>query len=325
MAEYDDRIVGHYAVLPMRMKYGRTNVWGGKAEGGIVDSAFRGAEGLRYLPPGETRTVYNILITRTLERARDDGIQLIWGFPNRVAVRGQVKAGYAVLSVPVSRFVLPVRVGPSLKQLARDARGMKHPLEGLESLADWTVRLLVRPEPITAPDAAIQIVDLAQGEGIDAEFWEGYDSETDGITISRNPEYIRWRFSTNPCLLHRVLALRRGGETAAYLAYAVRDQGRGREGRVVDMIARQKGVSDLRILLGQAVQSMQRQGVSFITGWFARNRNMTVYRDALRRQDFLQSSSPSIDVLVKTYDLPEALALDPGSWDLDMAFTEGTL
>ncbi len=323
VAECDHRIVGHYAILPMRMQCGRTVVWGGKAEGGIVDPAFRGAHGFSYLPKGETRTVYSLLITQTLERARDAGMQLVWGLPNVTAQQGQVKAGYTALSVPISRYILPVHPVRSLTQAATEIHGAKYPLRALRSLAIDSFRLLMRPNPQLALDPGLEVVDATSGKWGDDGLWPRHDGKTNSITVSRTTEYLQWRFIHNPNLPHRLLVSRRGKEATAYLCFAVHGIEGRIEGKVVDMIALESRERDLWALLAQAVRLMKQQGVAFITAWFARNKSLAVCRDALRHQSFMETSVHSIALLVKTYGLEDVGALDPQNWDLDMAFTEG--
>lgn len=322
VAEYGHNLVGHYAVLPMRMKCGEAGIWGGKAEGGIVSPEFRGTRGQKYLPEGETRTVYNLLIAETLRRASEEDILLVWGFPNIIGVRGQVRAGYFLISVPISRYLLPLTLTSSARQIASEVRGARNPLSLYTTLAKGWFRRLIRPTASPLPDDGLEVTDASGNESGIGALWDRYDRERNCTTIARGAEYLRWRMIENPVLRHRALVTKRDAYLTSLVSYAVH-RGRVPEGRIVDMIALEGHGIDLLAALGQAARAMQGEGVAFITSWFSRNATSAPYRDALSRLGFLNSSTPAMNLLVKTYGPIEGRARDPAEWDLSMAFTEG--
>lgn len=323
VAEFGDEIVGHYAVLPMRMKYGRKSIWGGKAEGGIVRKDFRGAHGLRHLPMGGTRTIYNLLITRTLKEAHSQGIQLIWGFPNQVALRGQVKAGYEVIRVPTSRFLIPITLRFTLGRMALQTGSTQQPFRTVSALGRGWFTQLVRRQTPGGPNCDARILDVTDHPAVLDPLWRWYDADTECITIARNREYLEWRMASNPVLHHQLLAAERSDEATAYVSFALVNHGSWLEGRIVDMIAAKGRTPDLSASLEQAVEAMRRGGAKLVTTWIAANELAAPCVESLGEAGFMRSSRRTMDVLVKTDGLEPYLARQPQMWNLDVAFTEG--
>src|SRR5439155_11704575 len=106
VAEHEGRIVGHYALLPLEMKFGEKAILGAKAEGLLVHKDYRGAAGKHFLEPLRMSVLHG-MVTAAFERAEEIGVRLIWGFPNRLALRGQLKSGYRVIAVSGMDLVSP--------------------------------------------------------------------------------------------------------------------------------------------------------------------------------------------------------------------------
>lgn len=323
VAVHEGRIVGHYSFLPLIMECGHLTVPGGKAEGGIVHPDYRGVDGLRLLPEGERRTIYDILITETFKTAQKRGLRLLWGFPNKLALKGQVKAGYAHMVTPISSFVLPLDIRKTTRILISHVSRTI----GLKGIATFSpermIGMLTAAKPAGISEEEMGRITIVEGINEIDRLWRAFAGENDFITIQKNPGYLKWRMRDNPILPHKILTAMRQGNPTAYVAFTVV---RGREtieGKIADMMALRGHEHDLRLLLRHAIHSIREERAHLITTWMTRNRHSTIYEKVLSDTGFIDLPVQSLDVLVRGYDLPEDFITKPGNWLITMAFTEG--
>jgi GNAT superfamily N-acetyltransferase len=149
VAESDDRVVGHFAVVPQQYQF-RKAVRGGLIVDVMIDPAFR------------RQRVFSRLASFVASTVRND-FQVITAFQIREAVKsGIASAGWtAVDQVPV--LLRPV----SLVGIARDF-------------------LFRNSEPAGSPVAAAGTPALL------------HDFETIAVRQPRTPEFVKWRYFSNP-------------------------------------------------------------------------------------------------------------------------------
>lgn len=317
VAEHEGRIVGHYALLPLDMKCERERILGAKAEGLVVHSDYRGAAGQRLLE-GPGTSVLHAMVTAAFDRAATMGIRLIWGFPNQPALRGQVKAGYGLIAVRMSHFVVPI----NLARTARLFLAAKSRPSDLRAAAAAFPRSFDAQREREAPGGP-QVESLTDGAAELSRLWSDFDRENDCVTIERSPAYVRWRFSANPVVEHTVLASRKGDRLTAYVATAAIRRRRTVEGRIVDMLGLDANGDDLRHLLIKAVGMLRQQDADFVVAQVTDVGAGVLCRRALSDAGFLPLRRTSIEVLVKTFDLDPGVVTVADRWFITPAFTEG--
>jgi len=323
VAEHDGKIVGHYALLPLTMRHKMETLIGAKAEGGIIHPNYRGKAGIKFLPSKEQGTIYHLLITGALEEANEKGIKLVWGFPNKIAIKGQVKAGYTHMVIPVSSFILPVNISRTMKYILSQFSITEDKKEAVsllpKSLRKWLTT-------VSLPDLeALHIENVKINEGLNGSenFWDNYKEQNSSITIERTKEYLQWRSIDNPVLEQKIFTASNPEGVNAIVAVAIVRKGKIVEGRIVDMLCLKGHEKDMRLLSAYAVRFLRNQGVDFITTWMINNQSSNVYQQLLKQVNFLELPLQLMDVLVRGFDLPNHYITDPENWYVTMTFTEG--
>jgi hypothetical protein len=323
VAEHESGLIGHYALIPLSMKCGEDAILGAKAEGSIVLPGYRGVAGTRFLPEGEKRSIFNLLISEAFETARETGINLIWGFPNKVALGGQVRAGYSHTAMPFSSSILPLNLRNATRAFLSHLRKDFN----IKAVADVLFSSLSRTsafrESTAHSDPGLRVVEIAkESEGVE-QLWRSYSKENNCITIERTTPYLRWRMIGNPVVPHTVLATERDNELTGYVATTATEKGKVTEGIIVDMLGLKANQKDLDILLQWAVDSLREKGADFVTAWLVRNRSSTMYREALRGLGFVEFSEPSTDIIIRPFHISKEFSTAPSNWFITKTFTEG--
>ncbi|MDR7543866.1 MAG: GNAT family N-acetyltransferase [Armatimonadota bacterium] len=160
--------------------------------------------------------VFSSLTRQTVDRARDEGVDLIFNTPNPISLRGYLKLGWTLVGRP-SLLVRPVRP----LRIARALLGRGH----LESGAD----------AVQSP--AVPAGEWLRGD-VDALLEQDDRQRAGWIRTSRSADYLRWRYARVPSLAYFACWL--GGHHALEAAVIFRcHRRRGlREVRLCEVLVR---------------------------------------------------------------------------------------
>lgn len=178
-------------------------------------------------PAYQRRGVLTSCATAVFESWRAAGIDLTLGLPNeRYGSRTQA-LGWRPL------FPLAWRIRPlNLERIL--ARRLRLPgLSLLSPLSDLWNHAWDLPGR-RDPSIEIDVVEDA-GEEFDA-FEEARRGEVE-ISIARGSRWLRWRYLSHPSRGYRLIAARRSGRLAGYLAYRLDDAGEDRVGYVAELVS----------------------------------------------------------------------------------------
>lgn len=334
LADHNGKVVGHYAMFPMHMRFGQQLVMGAKAEGSVVHEEYRGNIAQRFCPDRKEFRVFGELITRLWTDAAARGTALIWGFPNAPALKTQVRAGYSHITVDTIDLVRPKDVRSTAEiyyssgRLSPVVRGL------LVSLARayCRVRMALRRPKAAPVDEGVVLRRIGPddlGERL-KRFIDRYGLENDQITVHRDAEYVRWRFLENPVTPHRVYVAEREGELAGLVAVSVSCRGPRRHACIVDIVGLNGLERDLGALLDFAIHDVDSEGIACVRTWLSDCERSRRYAHILRRAGFFTLPTglrgPHVDLIYKLLDgkLSDDIASDPERWYITMAFTEGT-
>ena len=313
VAEDMRRIVGHYSVIPMAMKFKDMHLLGGKAEGSAIHPDYRKKGGDESGEGG--KELFIRLIHETFDSSREKGVRLIWGFPNQKALGGQIRAGYSHLRVPISRFAFPLNLRRVPRTLLSSFRGTPSLRRTLRTLSESVPKLLSPDDQPKETDAMGTTDDVHSIE----DLWKSVSEDCDCITLQRAHDYLQWRIIGNRVIPHRMLAFRRDAKVTAYVSVARRNSS---EGVIVDMFALRDGVEDLRILVNHALVTLK-SACDYVTTWMTRNKLTERYEQVLKSVGFLELPESELDMLVRSFGLPESYSTDPKNWFINPIFTEG--
>jgi len=229
------RLVGHYALIPLRVSFFGQSLGSAKAESAMVDPDYRG------------RGICSRLVELTLRDAGKRGLSVVWGFPNEQSFgimerSGRINIGglYGYIKVlsrmRVFRAYLQKRWGRSGDM-------------GMPPAADRAGRFSPPENPI---DERFR------------HLWER-SRERLGITIERSPEYLAWRFRDNPHGRYLVTTRgSKGGSLSGYMIATLKREGRLSIGYIVDFLCADGHAGVFDGLLSETLRSLEGAGADMV-------------------------------------------------------------
>ncbi len=248
-AEAGGRLIGHYALIPLEMSSFGQPLKGAKAESAMVDPEYRG------------RGICSRLVELTLRDARQRGISVVWGFPNERSFRIMERSGRIHIG-GLYGYIRVLRRGRVLRAYLRRCwrRSSELPAQGrAEAGAPLTDRLA--GERILTAQGLIG-ESCIEERCIDERFQELWERSRDrlGITVNRSPEYLAWRFGTNPYGRYLILTQGpQGGIPAGYMISTLRREGELSIGYIVDFLSAGDGAE---VFAGLLTGTLQRLGAA---------------------------------------------------------------
>jgi len=212
-----DKIVGQYAVIPVRMQYCGEVMMGSLSLDTMTHPDFR------------RQAVFATLANNLYEELERESIPVTYGFPNENSVEGFVtKLDWMyVRSLPV--FVKPLDVSRIVGRFLGD-RSLAY-LIG--KVSNPLARLLFRP------------THAFQGERSKLKWIERFDARMDGfweqvaarrrIAAVRDSTYLNWRYFDNPGRRYWAVVAERDGEILGYVILRCMEQFELRGGVIVDL------------------------------------------------------------------------------------------
>jgi len=175
-----DRLIGHYAIIPIRMRIGNEIIVGSQS----VDTMTH--------PDYRHQGIFETLASKTYEQAVKEEVHIIYGFPNRFSYPGFVnKLGWFDISV-LHTMIMPLNLTNVLRKYIQNkyilhtcAVGGNLLLELLHNNNGTSRINKVKTHPISAFDERVDY------------FWDKISSLYQ-ITVVRDKSYLNWRFADMP-------------------------------------------------------------------------------------------------------------------------------
>ncbi len=334
LAEHDGKIVGHYAILPIRMSYDHITINGGKAEGSVVHPEYRGNIAPRFYKKEKDVRIFEKLIHNLFETAEKRQVDLIWGFPNTIALKPQIRTGYHYIPMPITIMILPIDINKAFDKLFSAIKFKTLFILGSKlyykvmttSIIHKNLRTDKFWEKFRAENKVLirelSVSDL--DEKID-KFWEKFSIENKCITVERNQKYLGWRFIQDPVIPHKVFVCERNEDITATVVINMLHQGNV-TANIVDIVGLENYETDLHFLLLHVIQILRDEGVTVVETWFGENEQSRKYVRILKKCKFLSIPiKKRLHLIVKilNQNLKKDVIYNMDNWYITMAFTEG--
>jgi len=240
LMESNGVIVGHYAIMPVVLSAGGRQVKAGFAIQAVIHPSFRNLKNLM------------CLTDRVWERCAQEGIELIYAFPNNNIWK-------VYLTLMDMRAICDFR---SLELPFRD-----HPVE------------------LPRLKSPVKVERLASFNHDFDDLWAVSPiAITKKIAISRSTEFLNWRFFQNPLEHYIVYAATVNGEVRGYIVLKFYRVGDKFYGHIVDILTSNEGLLNVcRALLKAAFEFFSRSRVDVVSGWMCPN---NPYNDILSSLGF---------------------------------------
>lgn len=224
VAESDGKIVGHYAILPRKIKVG-----GKTLESGLVVDVMTH-------PDFGKRGIFVNSGLEAFRQAKEAGLQILMGFPNEAAIRGHLKVGWSELGY-VTVNARPLKAD-SLRKMAGD----RLKLPGfVAALLDRGLNALNR---ISLGDGRGEmIVDWISPEDLgslkdEIEAFVSKSLTPYSVSNPRNPDWYAWRLSDPLDRTYTTILRHRSSRAIHGLGVLkVKEKDGMRTGAVMDLLA----------------------------------------------------------------------------------------
>jgi GNAT superfamily N-acetyltransferase len=264
LAEHGDKIVGQYAIVPMRVKIGSETVLCSQS----VDTMTH--------PDYRRQKIFETLAKEVYDEAERDGIHIVYGFPARISYPGFVKklswfdvAAMQLMFKPLNwrnaiklkfknkflQTVLAIGAGLVLNKVF--FRTQKPP--SLEGLAI---------NQVTSFDDRIN------------DLWAKISSQYH-IMIVRDKDYLNWRYSA-PGANYSIFVAEKAGEICGYLVLEHKLQSGTKVSYIFDLVAQSEEI--MHYLVSKAINDCQQKQVDLILYSLIANKT---YRRVLKRSGFI--------------------------------------
>lgn len=328
VAEHKDMLVGHYALLLMEMKCDNEIILSGKAEGSIVHEEYRGNSVKKFFPDDESPRVFNKLIQSLFISAEKSRIYLLWGFPNKIALKSQTRAGYDHIPIPLSVMILPLNVRRTLEFFLNKRVKNKILLKIIVNtgLLFYGIVFRFRRYSESKIDSEVRIRHIEKFDKGIKNFWESWSKNNNCLTIKRDIKYLNWRFIDNPVVKHQAIIVEKGEEIIGYIITKLSDNSGYLQGDIVDIMILDNHENELKMLVEYALKDFMEKDVDLVSTWVVKqNPYSKMYQKCYQKCGFLKFSK-KIDMIIKTKlsESKQKYIKDLSNWYITMAFQEGT-
>jgi len=211
------RIAGCYILNPVLLRVGEVTIRGAQAVDAAVSPDYRG------------RGVFTSLVQTALKDATEQGIRLIFTFPNQGSFGGQVRVGFKPY------MILPTAYRPLFWPNRR------------RRFAGLTLG------EMTNFDARFEV--LSRGSAHE-------------ISVQRDPDYLQWRYAEHPTQTYETLTCERDGEIYGYCVLMVNPTRKMvSPGYVVDLQVSRESESAAAFLAYHALRRLRSQGARVAVTW----------------------------------------------------------
>jgi len=277
--ENNHKIVGHYGLIPILFKLKEQNVLSGKSEDAMIHKNYR-AFGNRFIK----------LVKTGNEISHEEGMNLIWGFPNKAAFLPHIKGGFTyigdvfnLMKIVNSRIILDKIIPTYIKN-----RYFSKIIIHLLSLSFSILNIFFNLERLKKTKN-ITIKSVANFDERINKLWEKANSEY-GITIVRNCEYLNWRFVKNPYAKSKIFIAERENEILGYIVLGIYKSKKHqiKIGFISDLFFDKREKAALHNLLDKAIEYLKIENVAYISASMAKaGHDNKCFLNLFRKKGFL--------------------------------------
>ena len=283
VAEYDGRIIGHMALVPVFIKANLESVKGYQAVDLIVHPKFRG------------QGIFLAIGRFLVNEAAKQGLSIAYGFPNEPAHSGHLKYGwFDVSEVPflvkplansnIADFLADHRIVGSLNRFDIPKKIMNSVLSAGFAALSFSARVFNRIQKGNTNSVKIRRADSFDNH-ID-NFWNEVSKDYMNIIV-RDRKYLNWRYFEKPSTNYSVFFAEENGKTVGYVVLCSENMKNLKYGCVVDVLAFLEQESIIQLLISKAVEELRREKVDLIICWMLNSsRSGRVYYKILKANGF---------------------------------------
>jgi hypothetical protein len=296
VAEGDERVIGQYAGIPVRVRLGGKERWVMQSVDTMVSPDFR------------RRGILTALGKATYQSWADGGVSAVFGVPNQHWGTRTDALGLQPL-FPLVWQRIPLRLGRALVRSQWLPRALTAPIAPLADALARGWRAAARFPGGRIGDVQLEAIGRAGGE-IDA-LWHCVGAPYRNAVI-RDAAWVNWRYLQAPGFAYRVLLARTGGEPAGYIAYRLAEAGSRRTAIIADLLTAPGARPVAAALLAAALADLLSREAEMALAAAPRSSEL---QRTLRRAGFLPMRGTSQVLLAPlTPDVNPSSLRSPDGW-----------
>ncbi len=294
LAEHDGKIVGQYAVIPVKLKIGNEIILGLQS----VDTMTH--------PDYRRQKMFETLTKKVYDEAEREGIFIVYGFPNQFSYPGFVKKLNWFDIATMQIMFKSLNWGSAVKLKVKNKFLQRVLAIGANLVFNKVLFRTQKPSEIEG----LTIKQVTSFDERFDEFWAKVCSQSQ-IMVVRNKDYLNWRYS-NPDANYSIFVAEKAREICGYLVLEHKVQSSVKVSHIFDLIAQSEEI--MHHLLSEAVENCQQNKVDLILYPLVANKT---YHRVLKKNGFISlsfikggrfcaySSSPTI---------PKEFLSNPENW-----------
>jgi hypothetical protein len=290
LAEAKQKVVGHYAILPLRMK--------------IENETKMGSFSLDTMthPDYQHQGIFVTLANRTYDDASNNDIIITYGTPNDQSYPGFIRKlqWFDICTVPLlvkviawgnilkGRLGIPTFIGNILGYI----------YDNMTSHGSLSQNVNIETEQILSFDERID------------EFWLNA-SNMKSIMVVKDRKYLNWRYVDKPGHNYKIFIAKRRGEIVGYIVLTQeRDDLAG--WLIVDLLTLPNEDTAAQVLITRAIGYSKEKGAAKISCWMLQG---AVYYRTLKKMGFIgRRSLLRLCARINVPRLSEEFVANPNNW-----------
>lgn len=253
LAEHDGKIVGHRGPIPVQLNIGDNTILGLQSTGSMTHPDYR------------RRGIFETLANRVQNEAVNRGIDILFGFPNKMSYPGYVKK-LQWFDVALKRFMLKPLNWENIVKLKVKNRLLRAILAAGASLLFDKVFFKTR-RPTSVDGLAIRQI-TSFDKKFD-EFWNNI-SGVYPIMLVRNKEYLNWKYNGLEVGYDRsaeeescvIFSAEKANKIYGYVVLKPEKRKNMLGGLIFDLLARSEEA--MQLLIDRAVTYCRQNGIDFV-------------------------------------------------------------
>lgn len=312
LADDAGKIVGHYAMIPLKMKIGDETVTASLSADIVTHPDYR------------RQGIFETLARKAYTEAGKEGVHILCVFPNEFSYHGFIKKlGYFEVC-RLNTFVKPLNLENAMKRYFNNRFLRKF----CASIGNLMINLFYRTKKSPEVDG-LTITRVSLFDDRIDDFWRRVSNDYD-IIVVRSKEYLNWKYVEVPLLTDFsnntnfvIYVAEKEGQICGYVILKSEKQRDLLFGRIYDLIAPLGQEEVISCLISKAIEYFKREKVNLIyCGMIADKTYYTIFRKngfipsriIIKRHFCAHSSHPEIS---RTH------LKNPKHWFIQMGDSEG--
>lgn len=268
LAEHRGKMVGQYAIVPRVMN--------------VAGEIIIGALSLDTMthPDYRRHGIFESLAKKTYSQAAEDGIHVIYGFPNEFSYSGFIKklGWFDICYIPaLVKVIHPENV---MKTMLKARFVTRFLTSGVKLMFKAISRKKEMPPPV-----GLTITEVSSFDDRINNLWRNIAKEHK-VGVVRNKEYLNWRYSKVPNVKYTIYLAEVSGEVCGYTVLRCLETQSLKSGIIFDIIAPLNQDKTIQSLVSKAIEHLKQEKADII---YCRTVEDRGYRRIFKENGFIYS------------------------------------